>query len=91
MDSQEPITLPASGPEPDVAVIRGDSRDYFDRHPGAAEVGLIVEVAEASLDRDRVLKKQIYAAAAIPVYWLLDLNNRRLEAYSDPEGGDLLP
>jgi Uma2 family endonuclease len=88
VDEQEPITLSSSEPEPDVAVIRGDSRDYTDRHPAAPDVALIVEVSDATLDRDRILKKRIYATAGIPTYWVLDLGNRRLEAYSQPRSGD---
>ena len=37
---------PASEPEPDVAICRGALRDYLDRHPGPAEVAIVVEVAE---------------------------------------------
>src|SRR5437667_12822944 len=47
VDEQEPITLAASEPEPDVALIRGDTRDYSARHPGARVVVLVVEVADA--------------------------------------------
>jgi|SRR5215472_1242511 len=55
VDTQEPITTDSSEPEPDVAVLKGDSRDYPDRHPGPGDAGLIVEIADASLDRDRIL------------------------------------
>lgn len=88
VDEQKPITLGNSEPEPDVAVIRGDTRDYFVRHPGAGDVFLIVEASDASLVRDRILKKRIYAAAGIPFYWLLDLVSQKLEVYSDPQSGD---
>ena len=88
VDTQEPITLEASEPEPDVSVIRGDTRDYSDRHPGPNDVGLIVEVADASLKRDRIVKKRIYATAGIPFYWVLDLTRRRLVVYSEPQGAD---
>jgi Uma2 family endonuclease len=90
VDEQEPLTLETSEPEPDVAVIRGDTRNYADRHPGAGDVGLVVEIADATLDRDRIVKKRIYAAAGIPCYWLIDLNRRRLEVYSEPTGVDYL-
>src|SRR4051812_45904813 len=53
---QEPITLSDGQPEPDVSVFVGTQRDYPDRHPSAAEVALVVEIADASLARDRGLK-----------------------------------
>jgi Uma2 family endonuclease len=33
VDSQEPVTLGESEPEPDAVVVRGETRDYFDRNP----------------------------------------------------------
>ena len=86
--AQEPITLQASEPEPDIAVIRGDARMYARRHPGPSDIGLVVEVSDTTLDRDRIVKKRIYATAGIPFYWLLDLNSRKLETYSEPEGSE---
>lgn len=86
--SQDPVTLFDSEPEPDVAVVRGSMRDYTRRHPTLGEIGLVVEVADSSLERDRKVKKLIYARAEIPWYWLLDLINRRVELYSQPQDGD---
>jgi Uma2 family endonuclease len=83
VDSQEPVTLADGEPEPDVMIVRGNSRDYRDRHPGPGEVALVVEVADTSLSRDKGLKKRSYARAGIPVYWIMDLNERRLDIYSN--------
>jgi Uma2 family endonuclease len=73
-----------SEPEPDVAVVAGSPRDFRDAHPTTAE--LIVEVAEASLELDRGVKKSLYAAAGIREYWILDLVERRLEVHREPTG-----
>ena len=86
VDSQDAITLATSEPEPDVVVARGDDRTYLDRHPGPEDVALVVEVADASLHRDRTSKKRLYAQAGIPVYWIVDLVERRVEVYTDPSG-----
>ena len=84
--SQDPIRLAASMPEPDVMVVRGDLQRYRQRLPRAEDAGLIVEVAEASLERDQTFKKAIYAQAGIPVYWLVNLIDGRIEEYTDPTG-----
>ncbi len=84
--SQNAITLATSEPEPDAVVVRGDRRTYADRHPGPEDVALVVEVADASLRRDRILKKRLYAQAGIPAYWIVDLIERRVEVYTDPSG-----
>jgi Uma2 family endonuclease len=65
VDSQEPVTTIDSEPEPDVCVVRGAPRDYVDRHPGPRDVGMLVEVADESLLRDRGIKKRLYARAQI--------------------------
>ena len=83
---QEPITTDDSEPEPDVCAVRGNIRDYTESHPRPQDVGLLVEVADATLRRDRGMKKTIYARANIAVYWIVNLVDRCLEVYSDPTG-----
>jgi Uma2 family endonuclease len=86
VDAQEPITLNDSEPEPDVMIVRGETRDYRDRHPGPEDVALIVEVADSTLERDRGVKRMVYARAGIPVYWIINVLERVLEVYYDPSG-----
>jgi Uma2 family endonuclease len=86
VDTQEPITCEDSEPEPDVKVVRGAPRDYLNRHPGPQDVALVVEVTDSSLAQDRGLKKRLYAAARIPVYWIVNLLERQIEVYTDPSG-----
>jgi Uma2 family endonuclease len=70
-------------PEPDVAVVTGKPRDYRDRHPATAV--LVVEVADTSLAFDRSTKQPVYAGAGIPEYWIVNLIDRVLEVYRDPD------
>jgi Uma2 family endonuclease len=85
IDSQEPITTSDSEPEPDITVIRGDTLDYLDRHPGPEDTALVVEVADATLRRDRGIKKRLYARAGVPVYWVVNVNKLEIEVYSQPD------
>jgi Uma2 family endonuclease len=84
VDSQEPITLSNSEPEPDIVVVRGDTRQYLDRHPGAEDIALIIEVSDTTLQRDRTVKKRIYARAGISIYWIVNLVEGLVEVYSQP-------
>lgn len=81
---QSAITTLDSEPEPDLTVVRGTARDYMSHHPGPSEVGLLIEVADSSLENDRTEKGRIYARAAIPVYWIINLRARQIEVYTDP-------
>jgi Uma2 family endonuclease len=81
--SQRPLSLgQASDPEPDIAVVRGSWSDYLEAHPTTAE--LVVEVSRASLAFDRAAKCSLYAAAGIPDYWIINLEQRLLEVYREP-------
>lgn len=71
-----------SEPEPDVSVIRGTLEENEDEHPTTA--ALVVEVSRTSLKHDKTTKQRLYAAMAIPEYWVLDLDNRRLIVHRDP-------
>jgi Uma2 family endonuclease len=84
VDSQEPITLSNSEPEPDIVVVRRDTRQYLDRHPGAEDIALIIEVSDTTLQRDRTVKKRIYARAGISIYWIVNLVEEQVEVYSQP-------
>lgn len=80
------VALPDSRPEPDYAVVRGDARTYLSHHPTAADVGLIVEVANTSLLRDQRDKARIYARANVVCYWIVNLEDRRIEVHTQPSG-----
>lgn len=86
VDPQEAITTGDSEPKPDVSIVRGDTSEMLDRHPGPSEVGLVVEVADTSLERDRGWKKRIYASAGIPEYWIINLVDNCVEMFSKPAG-----
>jgi Uma2 family endonuclease len=86
VDTQDPITTEDSEPEPDVVVVRGETRQYLDRHPGPGDVALVVEVSDATLQRDRGFKKRLYASASIPVYWIVNLIEKQCEVYTAPSG-----
>lgn len=73
-----------SEPEPDIAVI--PNQEYFDDHPTRAF--LIVEVANSSLRKDRLLKAALYARAGIPEYWIVNVPDRLVEVYRTPQPED---
>ncbi|SRR5581483_4582948 len=82
---QSAVTLPDSQPEPDFTFARGDARTFANRRPEPAEIGLLVEVADTSLSRDLQDKARIYARAGIPVYWVVNLVDRQVEVFADPD------
>jgi Uma2 family endonuclease len=66
---EKPVRIPQfDEPEPDLSVIRGSRHAFRRRHPGPRDIGLLVEVADTSLDRDRGEKRIAYARGRIPIY-----------------------
>ncbi len=89
--AQATITAARSEPEPDLCVVQGLARDYLKRHPVAAEIGLVIEVADSSVSRDRGLKGRLYARMGIARYWIMNLVDHCIEVYSDPTGPSARP
>jgi Putative restriction endonuclease len=72
-----------SMPEPNATVVRAKRRDYTDRHPSQRDVGLVVEVSDTNLAKDR-RRTRVYGAGDIPVYWIINLVDREVEVYASP-------
>lgn len=80
---QGPIALDdESEPEPDLAVVSGQHRDYLVEHP--ARPALLVEVAEPSLAFDRRYKGSLYARAGVEDYWIVNLVDEVVEVHRSP-------
>jgi Uma2 family endonuclease len=71
-------------PEPDLVVLLPRDDFYAESHPTAADVLLLIEVADTSLGYDRGEKADLYAAAGIVEYWLADVTRRRVMVHSGP-------
>jgi Uma2 family endonuclease len=84
---QGPITFPDNEPEPDVVIALGPETKYDNVNPGPKDVALVAEVADTSVAEDQGTRLRIYARARIPVYWIVNLIDRRVEVYSQPHGG----
>jgi Uma2 family endonuclease len=82
---ESPVRIPDfDEPKPDITILRGSDDDYETRTPEAGDVGLLTEVSDTTLARDRGEKLLAYAKGGIPVYWIVNLVDRRVEVYSNP-------
>jgi Uma2 family endonuclease len=84
---QNSIALPSleSAPEPDIVWVA--RRDYSQGRPTADDVLLVIEVADSSLSYDCGEKADLYAAAGIADYWIVNVPNRLIEVCRVPEAG----
>lgn len=84
---QDPITLGTqSEPEPDIVLLSPPLEKYWDRHPGAEDIYLVIEVADSSLDYDREIKLPLYASSGIAEVWIINMNAEEIEIHTQPEG-----
>ena len=82
--NQMPLALgKRDRPEPDIAVVRGQTRDFAKKHPDTA--ALVVEISDSTLPFDQTEKLGVYARAGLPEYWIVNLRERVLEVHRQPE------
>jgi Uma2 family endonuclease len=87
--SSKPITLPNnSEPEPDIAIVQRLGREYLEHHPYPENVFWLIEYSDSSLDKDLEMKSKVYAEARIPEYWVVNLRNKQLIVFREPQDGE---
>jgi len=77
-------------PEPDISVLAEWKPEFTSRLPMGNELRLVVEISDTTAPFDLGRKAQLYARAAVPEYWVLDISRRRLVAHRHPSGSDYL-
>ena len=86
--SQNPVRLDDfSEPQPDIAIVRWRDDFYKHGHPTPADVLLVIEVADSTVESDRTYKMPLYAKAGIPEAWLVNLPDEKIELYAEPADG----
>jgi len=73
-----------SAPQPDVQLLA--MQDYSGRHPTPADVFLLVEVADSSLDSDLRTKAELHAEAGIRDYWVVNIPEESVVVFREPDG-----
>ena len=71
-------------PEPDVVLLRRRSDFYADSSPTPADILLVIEVSDTSLNYDRNVKVPLYAGAGIIETWLVNLEADCIAVYRQP-------
>jgi Uma2 family endonuclease len=80
---QLPVRLPpVSEPEPDIAIVSPGVHAHA--HPAAA--ALVIEIAVTSRRLDLGTKAEIYAAAGVAEYWVIDIPARIVHVHGSPSG-----
>jgi Uma2 family endonuclease len=80
----KPITLPNdSEPAPDLAIVQPLGAIYLEHHPYPENIFWLIEFANTTLKKDLGLKKEIYAAAGILEYWVVNLQATELRVFRD--------
>lgn len=85
---QDPIRLDDfSEPAPDITLLRWRDDYYKTSHPTPADVLLVIEVADSTVESDRSYKMPLYAKAGVTEAWLVNLPDETIEVYAEPMGG----
>jgi Uma2 family endonuclease len=87
VSSQLPLRIGQDLLEPDLKVIRGSLVGRRET-PTAEDALLVIEVSDSTYATDSRIKLPIYARSNVEVYWIVDVNLRRVEVFTNPvEGG----
>lgn len=82
---QNPVIVLDSRPEPDVVLAVSRDDDYATSTPLAADILLLIEVADSTLNYDRTEKLSLYAEAGVGEYWIANVKQQCVEVYRDPQ------
>lgn len=84
VNSQNPVALEdGSEPEPDVLLLKPRADYYSNAHPTPADVLLLIEVADSTLEYDTLIKAALYARTSIREYWLVDIQHQQVKIHQD--------
>lgn len=75
-----------SEPEPDLMLLKPRTDFYRTAHPTAADVLLLIEVADTTLAYDRGIKVPLYARHGVGEVWIIDLDNKLVRFFRQPAG-----
>lgn len=88
ISTQSPVVLGSfSEPQPDLLLLRPRPGNYLEATPGAADVLLLIEVADTTLRYDRGHKLPLYAREGVQEVWILDIQGRQLTIWRDLQAG----
>ena len=80
---QQPVDLGShSLPQPDLVLCRPGR--YRDRHPGPADVSLLIEISDTT-NVDLRQKLDLYKSAGIAEYWVVDLQAKVVHRFVAPD------
>lgn len=87
LDFQDPVLLSKhSLLQPDVVIAHYRPELLENTHIQAADIALLIEISDTTYQYDLHVKLPLYAAANIPVYWIVNLNQKQVEVYTQPQG-----
>ena len=79
--SEQPLRFDDSCPEPDIAIVFGEPRQFLRQHPTTALMVIEIAVSSEALDRE---KAGIYAQAGIAEYWIVFPELLTIECLTQP-------
>jgi Uma2 family endonuclease len=85
-----PITLSNSEPQPDIVLCQLPNSTYYNRHPYPDDIYLVIEISYTTLKYDSTIKRSIYARDNIKEYWIIDVENKKVIVFKNPQNEDYL-
>ncbi|MGB3588002.1 MAG: Uma2 family endonuclease [Tunicatimonas sp.] len=89
IDKEIPIDISQiSMPEPDLVIAHQRAGLQINEYVQVADLVLLAEVLDTTVGYDLGRKKEVYAQAGVPVYWVIDILQHQVHIFSNLCQGD---
>ena len=75
---------PHNAPDPDIMIAEPQPAEAW---LNVSAARLVVEVSRTTVRKDLQIKRDIYAAAGVPEYWVVDINKAKVYRFANPRDG----
>lgn len=82
IDREIPLNISSTSmPEPDLIIAHQRVGLQIDEYVQVPDLVLLAEVSDTTVDYDLGRKKEIYAQAGIPIYWVIDIPHNQVHIF----------
>lgn len=74
-----------SEPQPDLVLLKYRSDFYETKVPQPEDIQLLIEVSDSTIKYDQEIKLPLYAKSQISEVWIVNLGQKTLEVYRQPQ------
>lgn len=72
----------------DITIAHFKKHRYKNVDTRPEDIHFLIEVSDSTLQKDRTLKRELYAKAGIPEYWIVNIPDEQIEVFKELKDGE---